>query len=294
MLVPMIDKTFYENAPGTAAEINKDKELSRLYVGQVEGTPDKLIIPGSPLMQYIALKEMLAPDLGALYGMQYADGGRGLGLESRNQFLWMKIFHASPPEKRLRMLKRSNVKYWIAPMTVYEDMEKVQTLDDSLPRAFMVLSARQGKDPQLINTYYDESFDPLKEVLLSEPVASDEHPLAADFVGSVESIHYRLNHVVIKTHQNETGYLVLLDSWFPGWTVTVDDTPDHIFQANHFYRAVKLGPGDHVVRFAYMPVGFKLGMLVFGITVFILIGWCVFQARTQRHLSTGSWQPAGK
>lgn len=274
MLLPMIEKKFYETQPEAAIKINKDKDFFRLYVGKIDGVPDKFNIPGFPLLQYLNIKESLFPDLGSVYGIHYADGVSGWGLESRDQFLWTRIFHKSPADKRLRMLKRSNVKYWIEPNTVtIEDVthKKLDVLDGALPRAFIVATARQGKDPQLLNTYYDASFDPLKEVLLSEPVVTDENRNSSDFAGSVEAIHYDLNQVVMQTRQNSTGFLVLLDAWFPGWTVTVDEKPEHIFRANHFYRAVRMEAGEHTVAFSFEPVGFKMGSLITEITVVLII-----------------------
>ncbi|MBT7198040.1 MAG: YfhO family protein, partial [Nitrospina sp.] len=66
----------------------------------------------------------------------------------------------------------------------------------------------------------------------------------------------------IATHQNEEGFLVLLDNWFPGWKVEVDGKSQRIYQANLFYRGVKLGPGNHKIEFSYEPVGLKRGIVI--------------------------------
>ncbi len=49
------------------------------------------------------------------------------------------------------------------------------------------------------------------------------------------------------------GTLVLADTWYPGWTATVDGTWVEIERADLVYRAVTLSPGEHVVRFVYQP-----------------------------------------
>lgn len=288
MLVPMTDKKFYEDLPGAAYKINDDKELSRLYVGKIVGNPDQFLVPKVPLMEYLTFKAALFPDLGTIYGMQYADGVSGWGLQSQDQLLWTAIFHKSPADKRLRILKRGNVRYWITPPTIStgnEGLIKLETLDDALPRAFIVPTARQGKDPQLLNTYYDASFDPRREVLLSEPVAMHESPDLPDFAGSVSGIRYGINQVTVNTQQTGTGFLVLLDSWFPGWTVTVDGVSEHMLRANHFYRAVQLESGNHVVQFIYTPVGFKTGLAVAEATGLLLFVWCAFRILAGKGIS---------
>jgi uncharacterized membrane protein YfhO len=75
----------------------------------------------------------------------------------------------------------------------------------------------------------------------------------------VEELSYPPNGVNVKTNQNGEGFLVLLDTWFPGWQVTFDGIPQPIYRANSFYRAVKLGPGNQSIEFSYAPLGLKMG-----------------------------------
>ncbi|TDJ57694.1 MAG: hypothetical protein E2O41_07505, partial [Nitrospina sp.] len=66
-------------------------------------------------------------------------------------------------------------------------------------------------------------------------------------------------------------------SYFPGWTVTVDGEQKPILQANHFYRAVQLEPGSHVLEFDYYPEGFNTGLAISGVTSLILIGILLYR-----------------
>ncbi|MSQ00413.1 MAG: hypothetical protein EXR71_00800 [Myxococcales bacterium] len=49
------------------------------------------------------------------------------------------------------------------------------------------------------------------------------------------------------------GTLVLGDTWYPGWTATVDGVRVPIERADLIYRAVTLPPGEHIVRLVYQP-----------------------------------------
>lgn len=89
--------------------------------------------------------------------------------------------------------------------------------------------------------------------------------------GQVEQVNYHPNRVTVKTSQNGEGILVLLDSWFPGWKVEVDGEPERIYQANHFYRGVKLGPGSHSIEFSYEPVGLGMGATISGVVIILLM-----------------------
>ena len=137
-----------------------------------------------------------------------------------------------------------------------------------MPRAYLAPKMRVLEEKAVLNTYYAASFDPRKEVLLSQPV---EFQPSDHFQGQVEQVTYRPNHVTIKTRQDGNGFLVLNDTYFPGWTVTVDGKAETILKANHYYRAVQLGPGEHTLEFDYFPEGFKEGLIVSSIFLLILI-----------------------
>jgi hypothetical protein len=66
--------------------------------------------------------------------------------------------------------------------------------------------------------------------------------------------------VVIETQATTPAYLVLADTFDPGWTATVDGQPVPIRPAYVAFRAVFLPEGSHEVIFRYRPAGFILGM----------------------------------
>lgn len=60
--------------------------------------------------------------------------------------------------------------------------------------------------------------------------------------------------VVVDTFSRGARILVLLDTYFDGWTVTVDGKPGSIMRAFGGFRAVPLREGRHEVVFSYRPV----------------------------------------
>jgi uncharacterized membrane protein YfhO len=62
------------------------------------------------------------------------------------------------------------------------------------------------------------------------------------------------NRVTIRAVLDAPGYLVLADTWYPGWRATVDGEPAEILRANYAFRAVWLEAGEHVVEMVYRPL----------------------------------------
>jgi hypothetical protein len=278
-LLPFTDRRFFEEEPLIMNILGESAGKSRVYSGRVEKTPLPISYPNGPtyLDSMIVAKQYLRPYTGMIYGVEHVIGLPGLAMVLRDHLLWIEIFKASRPERRFRILKRSNVKYWINQdkLTLYTKDEepiilpdRVEVFQDAIPRSFLVPKMRVLDEVQVLNTYYSESFDPLREVMLSEPVDFKESP---SFKGKVKGVTYSPNRVTVKTTQEGNGFLVLLDSYFPGWTVTVDGQEEKILRANYFYRAVQLGPGEHTLEFDYLPEGFKEGLIISSISLLILI-----------------------
>jgi len=272
-VLPVVDRSFYEKSPDLIAQLENTQNLNRIYGGGLfdEDLPTANQFPKrkSLLASHLALKNLLRPNLGIIYGLSYADGLTGLELQSG--WLWTELFIKSPSDKRIRILERSNVKYWVTDEgreLATMGLKPVEVFEATLPRAFLVGRSQRGREPHLLNTYYSDSFDPLQEVLLGEEATTQTRD---DFSGQVTNITYSPNKVELLTEQNGEGFLVLLDTYFPGWKVEVDGKPERIYRANYFYRGVKLAPGSHRIEFSYEPVGLRMGATISGVTFILLV-----------------------
>jgi uncharacterized membrane protein YfhO len=80
------------------------------------------------------------------------------------------------------------------------------------------------------------------------------------------------NTITIRAALPQDGYLLLLDTHYPGWQVLVDEQPATIYPANLAFRAVPLSTGEHVVEFRYRPASFRIGAAVSGLTCLFGLG----------------------
>jgi len=79
--------------------------------------------------------------------------------------------------------------------------------------------------------------------------------------------------VVVKVQNEEPGYLVLADTYYPGWKAFDEKGGElRIYRADMSLRAVVLGPGSHTVTFRYLPADFRVGLFA------SLAGWAAIIA----------------
>jgi hypothetical protein len=88
---------------------------------------------------------------------------------------------------------------------------------------------------------------------------------------AVQIIRYAPNRVTLRVKAEATGYLVLADAHYPGWRAELNGQAVPIQRANGYLRAVRVPPGNHMVRFIYRPRSFWVGAAVSGSTLVALI-----------------------
>jgi hypothetical protein len=83
---------------------------------------------------------------------------------------------------------------------------------------------------------------------------------SAEVSGTARIVVDLPERVVVETESPGPSYLVLADTFDPGWTATVDGNPAPIRAAYVAFRAVALEGGPHTIVFKYRPAGFDLGL----------------------------------
>lgn len=146
----------------------------------------------------------------------------------------------------------------------------------SLPRAYFVPSCT------LPNQDEEKAVDDLSFWTPSEGVRVTDCDVSADRDGpalaAVRITRYEPETVELELEAPQAGYVVLADTYRPGWRVEVDEEPVAVLRAQHAQRAVAVSSGRHFIRFFYRPRSLYFGaaLSLFGL-IMILI--CIFSAR---------------
>jgi hypothetical protein len=163
---------------------------------------------------------------------------------------------------------------------VYDNEIRVYENLDALPRAFMVHEEMPvGEDLGLAL----RSLNPREKIILdgeNNGLGQDLRPKAGETAALIEPAvkitDYTPNEIFLAVATDQPGWLVLADTYFPGWRAyasaanssfisTESQAPEAevevtIHRANGNFRAVYLQPGQWQLRFRYSPRSFQLGL----------------------------------
>ncbi len=135
----------------------------------------------------------------------------------------------------------------------------VLAVPDPMPRAGVVAGVRIADGLAAFAALLSPGFDPARMVLLP---AGQEAEAPASFRGTARIVDERADRVRIEAELSSDGYVVLADTYDPGWRVRVDGRPAQLFRANVAFRAVAIPAGRHLVEMVYRPAVVLAGVVV--------------------------------
>jgi hypothetical protein len=188
-------------------------------------------------------------------------------------------FLSIDPARDLKILGLLNVKYVLADheifssnlKKIYDREIKIYLNKKTSSRVFIVNDFKIIRDrAEGLDELNNPEFDFAKYVILEEKPQVSIYPETKNIKSEAHIIKDDGSELSINAKMASPGFLVLTDTFYPGWKVFVDNVEKKIYRANVAFRAVFLKEGIHEVKFLYDPVSFKLGVLITGITLLLL------------------------
>jgi len=169
---------------------------------------------------------------------------------------------------------------------IYAD-DEIRVLEDTaaFPRAFLVPSARVA--PSLgtaLSEMVHQPFQPDAEVILADDTTTQANVQRTERGGhgTARVTEYAANSVRIHTSADGDAWLVLSDTYYPGWTATVDGQPVTVMRGDVLFRVVPVPAGKHDVEFHFEPTSVKLGAAISLLALILLIGGLSVAGRAVR------------
>lgn len=143
-----------------------------------------------------------------------------------------------------------------------------------LPRAFIAHRAEMMDADSAFKGLQQPDFHAAETVLLSTGKRLDatDGNRARD---RTEITQYLPERVNVSVTSDRPGYLVLTDSFYPGWNAFVDGIATPIERADYLFRAVQVNAGTHIVTFEYRPVSLIWGGIISAIGLVLTVALAV-------------------
>ena len=146
-----------------------------------------------------------------------------------------------------------------------------------LPAAYVIGSAKLYDPTSRIEDQL-RHLKPREEVLLTQDLLPAG--VRAHFT-PIPRESSRPGHVSLQATLDAPGYLILRDTYLPGWHARVNGVATPVLLANGSFQAIPLLAGNHRVELRYRPRGFQTGALLAGLSLAIILGKCLSD-RVQR------------
>ncbi|MBI4535092.1 MAG: YfhO family protein [Ignavibacteriae bacterium] len=294
---PIVDAEKWLAPPSTVQILKEDKDLFRIYSPGASETHKVAFSLAQgwlgSLQPYIDQREFVQPSSNVLYGISTADGYAQLtpnyvvdvwGDQNRSGLIMktatVREGEFIPKPTFLRIMNLFNVKYLLSPWPIRSD--ELKPMQDGrnvlmygnpsvMPRAFVVGGYRVARTSEQAEAILlSTDFDPVSEVILHEDPAIAQ--VVQGGVSSATVEHYATNEVIVGVSSEKGGFLVLSETFYPGWRATVDGVDAPILRANFCQRAIAVPPGEHNVRFEFSSSTVTAG---FAISLCSLLAACV-------------------
>jgi len=170
----------------------------------------------------------------------------------------VKYIVASSPKELAKKLSLSEEETSTYPIVFSGKKFHVSENTRVLPRAFLTSAGKAQIDP-----------------VRKQDILLDENNYA-----NIEKNEPQ--EIFIEAKNSETVSLILSDTYFPGWTASVDGVDAEIEETASSFRKINLGPGKHRVAMKYKPRSFFLGSLISWLALIIIV-FHLFKYGFRRH-----------
>ncbi len=168
----------------------------------------------------------------------------------------------------------SHTKYLISRFDITEkEYKKIQSIStnnkdyniyensNAFPRSYISYNSIYVKTYEDIIRLFDSdiNFNSPTVLVLDKKLETSNYDIKPTEVKINKSTH---NNIQISASTDITGFLVLADSYYPGWNAFVNGVKSEILTVNLNQRAILIEKGNNIIEFKYIPKYFEIGKVI--------------------------------
>jgi hypothetical protein len=261
--VPTVDPRFWKVPPASVERLKAAPELVRVFgIGdKASGEPGYASEP----VDFYAVRDPLDWSLPLVWNLNAAKGNTPMISRRLADFVDEKL-GKKLGKTRFDLEGDSHIVTGRKRVGIFPGLPRVRVGTayihrnrDALPRARLMGQPVYADDQRQAVAALDRVGPGLRDQLVVE---DPTRPLPADSAvkGTARIIVDLPERVEIEAQAETPAYLVLADTFDPGWSATVDGRSTPIRPAYVAFRAVYLTSGTHKIVFRYRPAGLDLGL----------------------------------
>lgn len=165
------------------------------------------------------------------------------------------------------------------------------------PRAMLVADSEVAPPHAVLAQVRNPDFDPATKVMLEQAPPARSGRVTGGLenaVSRVEITRYLPDRVELACEAAAPCFLLLLDTWFPGWVARVDGERVPILRADYTFRAVQVPPGTSEVLFSYEPASVRCGAAMTAAGLLIGMGLLLANRGSRRTSGSGHARTSGR
>jgi hypothetical protein len=183
---------------------------------------------------------------------------------------WMQAVEGAPAHIQAAALNLMGVR---VVERVYADQVEFISMEAGPRARFMPCAQGVDSPEEALAVLQGSGLDWQTTVVVESP-PSLPAGCASRAAGQVGWVVNQPNRILLTVQAPVDGWLLLSDTYYPGWRARVDGRPQEIYAANSLFRAVPVAAGSHQVEFVYQPLSFWAGLAAsVGGWLLILVLW---------------------
>ena len=275
-LEPTVEPDLYRLPTGNAEFMMANLGSQRMYLSPKSGQDvvrDIAVYPEIDFREeFYKRQKSLLPNLGNIYHFYNLDGYESIKLINNEH---LTNFLASHPLKQsLPVLDLLGVKYLLSfyPLPIKQFTKVRADYIDTYGNEHPLKRARfydqvsfLPDQTQVDERFLAKDFDPLSELVINGAATGADNERTGNREGEVTQVTQvtdNTNSLTLLTQVTAPAWLLLADTYYPGWQVCIDKVPGRLYRADYMLRAVHLPAGTREVEFRYWPTNFSLVLAI--------------------------------
>ena len=165
-----------------------------------------------------------------------------------------------------KFLQLSNIKYIIR----QDGTVSVLPKEKIFPRSYIVSKVEyMNNEEDILAELSNSNFNIKENAIVEKPLALGTKDYCSN-KKEAKIVSYSPNKIILEAETSCDGLLVLSDTYYPGWMVSIDSGPKTAaIRTNYYFMGTIIPSGKHNIIFEFTPLSFKLGLII-SIASFVL------------------------